>query len=144
MSTELHLQLTGSLMITLGILHAVIPRYFKWKVELASLGLITRQIVYVHTFFIGLVLLLIGTLCLFSSNDLVNSTLGRKIAFGLFVFWAIRLIFQFLVYSSKTWKGKTFETIVHVLASMLWFYFTFVFYQVSIGKPVMAALASFS
>jgi hypothetical protein len=134
MNIELHVQLTGVLMIILGTLHAVIPRYFRWKVELAPLGLITRQIVYVHTFFIGLVLFLIGTLCLFSASDLVNSPFGKKIAFGLFIFWAIRFIFQFLVYSSKTWKGKKFETSIHVLASLLWFYFTFVFYQVSIGE----------
>jgi hypothetical protein len=63
MNIELHVQLTGVLMIILGTLHAVIPRYFRWKVELAPLGLITRQIVYVHTFFIGLVLFLIGTVC---------------------------------------------------------------------------------
>ena len=77
---------------------------------------------YVHTFFIALVVLLMGVFCIYATNDMV--------CFGLFVFWLVRLVFQFFVYSSKLWKGKRFETCVHVAFSALWVYFTTIFFLV--------------
>jgi hypothetical protein len=82
---------------------------------------------YVHTFFIALVLFLIGLLCLTSASELVNTSLGKRISLGLAIFWIVRLYFQFFVYSSKVWKGKLFETIVHLLFAIFWAYLTVVF-----------------
>ncbi len=82
---------------------------------------------YVHTFFIALVVLLIGLLCLTSSTDLTSTALGKKISIGLGVFWIVRLIIQFFGYSTKTWRGKNFETAVHILFIVLWTYLSLVF-----------------
>jgi len=100
---------------------------------LRALSLINRQMMYVHTFFIAVVVFLMGLLCLTSSADLTQSAFGRKIAFGLGVFWTIRLFIQFFGYSSKLWKGKTFETVVHILLSLLWTYMSSVFILTSLG-----------
>jgi hypothetical protein len=124
---ELHLKIVGVLLIALSLMHIVIPRYFRWSQELTSLSLITRQILYVHTFFIAFIVLLMGLLCLGYPSELLYNPLGRVITFGLFVFWLTRLIFQFFVYSPKAWRGKKFETIMHVIFSITWSYFTFVF-----------------
>lgn len=114
-------------MILLAIVHAAFPRRFKWKDELASLSLINRQMMMVHTFFIALTLLLMGALCIYGSNELVNTPFGRLISMGLFIFWGVRLVFQFFVYSSELWKGKRFETLIHILFSLVWLYFTIIF-----------------
>ena len=127
---ELHLKIIGALSIVLASLHLIFPRYFKWKIELADVSLINKQLMYVHTFFIGLVVLLIGIFCLYSATDIVSTRLGRQLSFGLFIFWATRLIFQFFVYSPKLWKGKKFESTIHILFSVLWIYFTIVFFLV--------------
>lgn len=82
---------------------------------------------YAHTFFIGLTVLLMGMLCLTAAKDLTENPFGRKISLGLGIFWTWRLIFQFFVYSAELWKGKKFETVVHVLFSFLWFYLSAVF-----------------
>ena len=103
---ELHLKIVGSLLIALSLMHIIIPKYFNWEQEVKSLSLITRQILYVHTFFIAFIVLLMGLLCLNYSNDLVYNSFGRVISLGLFGFWLTRLIFQFLVYSPKLWRGK--------------------------------------
>jgi hypothetical protein len=124
---ELHLKITGLLLITLSLMHIVIPRYFRWRQELTSLSLITRQILYVHTFFIALIVLLMGLLCISYPHELLYNPLGRVITLGLFVFWLTRLIFQFFVYSPEAWRGKKFESIMHVIFSITWSYFTFVF-----------------
>ncbi len=129
---ELHLKVIGVLLVLLAMMHVIFPRYFDWKSQLSGLSLINRQMMYVHTFFIALVVLLMGVLCFTSANELVNNALGKKICFGLFVFWFARLVIQFFGYSSELWKGKTFETTVHVVFTFLWVYLSGVFLWISI------------
>lgn len=128
---ELNLKIAGLLQIGLALLHAFFPRRFRWKEELASLSLLSRQIMYVHTFFVALTVFLIGVLCLTSSADLINTTFGRRIALGLAVFWLIRLYVQFFGYSSKLWKGKAFETTIHIIFSIFWIYLSCTFIAVA-------------
>src|SRR5690349_4725123 len=127
---ELHLKIIGACLIVLGLVHAIFPRQFNWKEELRSLSNINREMMYVHTFFIAVMLLLVGILCLTSSKEIVETTLGKRISLGLGIFWIARLYIQFFGYSSETWKGKSFETIVHVLFSIFWTYLSVVFIMI--------------
>ena len=124
---ELHLKIIGILLILLAFVHVTFPRYFNWKRELRSLSLINKQIMHVHSFFIAFAVFLMGVLCMTSSEELIATILGRRICLGLGIFWTTRLIIQFFGFSSKLWKGKTFETTVHVLFSFLWLYLSVVF-----------------
>ena len=114
----------------LAFAHLFFPRYFNWKEELKGLMPINRQMMWVHAFFIALVLLLMGCLCILSPRELGATVLGRKLSFGFFIFWTARLLMQFIGYSRETWKGKKFETFIHVAFSILWLYFSVVFFGV--------------
>lgn len=127
---EFNLKIIGILLIALALTHIVFPRYFNWRNELSSLSIINRQLVYVHSFFIALTVFLMGLLCLTSADDLMNTTLGKNVSLGLGIFWMARLIIQFFGYSSKLWKGKRFETMVHVLFSILWLYLSASFFLI--------------
>jgi len=127
------LEITGGLLIGLALLHAVFPRYFRWKVETAGLSLPTRQILHVHTFFIALTVFLMGLLCLTSAAELMHTPLGRRICLGLAVFWGIRLAIQFFGYSSKLWRGKAFETTAHVAFTLFWAWLTGLFLIVALN-----------
>ncbi|RYE20278.1 MAG: hypothetical protein EOP51_18180 [Sphingobacteriales bacterium] len=127
---ELHLKTIGICLIALSLVHTIFPRQFKWKVELASLSDVNRGMMYVHTFFIATLLLLVGTLCIAASHNITHSSLGRTISLGLGIFFFLRLLAQFFGYSSKTWRGKTFETIVHILFSIFWAYVTVIFFLI--------------
>jgi len=133
MNHEIHLKVVGILMVALSIMHVPFPIYFKWQEELKSLSLINRQMMYVHTFFIGLIVLLLGILCLTSAHDLISTQLGKRVCLGIGVFWLARLAIQFFGYSSELWKGKKFETWMHVFFSLLWFYFSAVFIGTAVG-----------
>ena len=124
---EAQLKIIGVLLTALALVHIKFPKYFNWKNELASLSLINRQIIYVHTFFIAFAVFLIGLLCITSSGELVHTTLGKKVALGIGCFWVARLFVQFFCYSAKLWKGKMFETIIHIFFSLLWAYLSVVF-----------------
>ncbi|MGI8788795.1 MAG: hypothetical protein ACR2HG_13665 [Pyrinomonadaceae bacterium] len=124
---EFHLKIIGVIMIVLALIHGVFPKHFDWKTELRPLSLINRQVMYVHTFFIAVVVFLMGILCLTSTREIIETNLGRKIGLGLGIFWFLRLVIQFFGYSSELWKGKMFETTIHILFSMFWTYFTVIF-----------------
>lgn len=128
------LELIGALLVVLALLHAAFARYFDWRREFAAVSLINRQMMYVHTFFIAFAVLLMGLLCLTSAAELVGTPLGRRVAVGLGVFWLARLLIQFFGYSASLWRGKRFETVVHVLFSVLWTYLSVVFFQVGLSS----------
>jgi hypothetical protein len=68
-----------------------------------------------------------GVLCFTSANELLNTSFGKRILLGLAIFWAVRLLVQFFGYSSKLWKGRSFETGVHIVFSLFWIYLVIVF-----------------
>lgn len=81
----------------------------------------------VHTFFIALFVGLNGLLNILGAGLLQNGPLAKLVTSGLAVFWGCRLFFQFFVYSPLLWKGKTFETLVHVLFGAFWAYLTIIY-----------------
>ena len=115
------------------MMHLFFPWYFGWKVDLESMKPINRQMMTVHTFFIALGILLIGLLCLVAAKDLIQTNLGKTMNFGLGIFWATRFFFQHFVYSRELWKGKLFETSIHIVFSVIWAYFSVVFLCSSLG-----------
>ncbi len=119
-------------LIILAMIHTVFPRYFNWRKELAALSLVNRQMITVHTFFIALAIFLMGVLCLTSSEELLGTSLGKKVSLGLAIFWILRLLIQFFGYSSQLWKGKAFETSVHILFTFLWTYVSFIFLAIAL------------
>jgi len=126
----LHLKIIGLLLMALALVHVIFPKYFNWKVELKPLSLVNRQMMTVHTFFIALNVFLMGLLCFTSAIEIIKTNLGNKIALGLGVFWTIRAFMQFFVYSVKLWKGKKFETTVHIFFSVFWIYLSAIFLMI--------------
>jgi hypothetical protein len=125
---EIHFRIIGVLLVALAFVHIIFPKYFHWKEELKPLSLINRQMMTVHTFFIALTVFLMGLLCLVAAPELIGTKLGKTISLGLGIFWSIRLFIQFFGYSPDLWKGRTFETTMHIVFSMLWVYLSVVFW----------------
>ena len=125
---ELHIKIIGAMLICLSLIHLIFPKYFDWKKDFANVSLINKEMMYAHTFFLALVLLLMGILCISSANELISTNLGRNVCLGFGVFWFLRLLTQFFGYSSKLWKKKTFETIIHIIFILLWSYLSLVFF----------------
>ncbi len=62
-----------------------------------------------------------GALGLFAPQALLtHSELGALVAAGLALFWLCRLFAQWFVYDRSLWRGKRFETTVHLGMSFLW------------------------
>ena len=125
---EIHFKIIGFLLMALALVHVIFPKYFNWKEDLKSMTLVNREMMIIHTFFIALTVFLMGLLCVTSSTELIETYLGKRISLGLGVFWFARLLIQFFGYSSALWKGKRFETLVHIVFSLVWIYLSFVFF----------------
>jgi len=127
-SLEFHLRLAGALLLLLAAAHVFFPRLLGWKEDLAKLTLLNRQVFLVHVGCIMLILTLFGALALFFTADLVApSRLAAAVLGGLTLFWGLRLLTQHLVYDRRLWLGHRRNTVLHVLATLLWIYLTGVF-----------------
>ena len=119
------IQMAGVLQILLAVLHVPIAIKLKWREDLKNTSPLTRQIFWVHSYFIVLVLLLVGIPCAAWPGMFFNkSQLGLTVALGLTIFWGCRLFTQFFVYSPEHYRGKKLETTVHWIVSALWIYLT--------------------
>ena len=125
MTISLHLEIVGVLLVLLGLSHACFNRIFGWQQELTGVSLLTRRIFFVHTFFIGLAVVLCGAVSMIYADVLLRpDRLARAILAGMTAFWLCRLLAQFFAYESAIWRGNRFRTWMHVVFSALWFYVT--------------------
>jgi hypothetical protein len=125
---SVHLRIVGVTLWALCLAHLLFPRRFGWKDELGRLSLLNRQIFLVHVFFICLTLAMMGTLALvFPAALLERTRLARSVLAGLTIFWATRLVFQWLVYDRALWRGHRFNTAMHIVFTVLWSYYTVIF-----------------
>ncbi|MEA2735412.1 MAG: hypothetical protein QOE14_1863 [Humisphaera sp.] len=128
LNPELHLRIVGVLLLALIALNFYVPRRFNWKTELASLSLVNRQIFQVHAGFICVILTMFAVLVLFFTRDLLEPTrLARAVLAALAIFWFVRLLTQWFVYDRSLWRGRRFETIVHLVFTGVWTYFSATF-----------------
>lgn len=128
MTLLLHLRIAGCLLLALAAMHLFLPKRFNWSEELARLSLVNRQIFLVHTFFIVLVLIMMGVLSLlFGTLLLPGSPLARVVLGALALFWIARLVVQLFVYDKSLWRGDRFNTRAHLLFTALWAYLAAVY-----------------
>jgi hypothetical protein len=125
MTIALHLRIVGALLVVLGLSHVFFDRFFGWERELSTVSLLTRKVFYVHTFFIGLGLVMIGAGSFFLASALLQpSALSRAILAAMVVFWLCRMLAQWFAYDAAIWRGNPFRTVMHVVFSALWIYVT--------------------
>ncbi len=118
-----HLRLSGLLLVLVGLSHAGFGRRLHWKTDLAQLSLVNRQIFHVHSFYIALLLVMLGSLSFLEAADLLQpSPLSRAVLGGMTLLWAIRLYVQWFVFDRALWRGDRFNTVAHGLFTLLWAY----------------------
>ncbi len=128
MSLSLHLRIAGLGLIVLAFAHLAFPKRFHWKEELPRLSPLNRQMFQVHVFFIGLVLVLFGTLSLvFADALLTPGPLSKAVLAGFTLFWSLRLFVQLFVYERALWRGNRLHTFFHVLFTAFWTYLVAVY-----------------
>ncbi|MDQ6615337.1 MAG: hypothetical protein M3083_11465 [Actinomycetota bacterium] len=68
----LHLRMAGIVLLGLGASHLILPRALGWRDELRRVSVLTRQVSYVHTYFIGVLCGLFGVMAAVLPSDLLR------------------------------------------------------------------------
>ena len=115
------LRIAGAGLLLLAILHLPIGKHLKWSEDAKKLSPMNASVFHVHTFFICLVLVMMGLPSLLEPQIfLEKSRAGSWLAWSISGFWAIRLYFQWFVYRADLWRGKRMETAIHYGFTMIW------------------------
>ena len=124
----LHLRIVGVVMAWLVIVNLIVPKWFRWREEMAALSALNRQIFLAHNVFLILSLAMLSALLLTSATALLEPTpLSRMLLIGLAIFWGLRMVMQWAFYSADIWRGHRFYTAMHYVFSAVWIYVTAVF-----------------
>ena len=124
----LHLRLAGVVMASLVVVNLLVPGRFHWREEMSRLSLVNRQIFQAHSVFLVLTLALFSALLLTCGPALLEPTrLSRAVLAGLTIFWGLRMLMQWCLYSPSIWRGHRFNTVMHYTFSVVWVYVTTVF-----------------
>ena len=124
----LHLRIVGLVMAWLVVVNLIVPKWFRWREEMAALSLLNRQIFLAHNVFLILSLGMLSVLLLTSAPVLLEPTrLSRMVLIGLAIFWGLRAVMQWTFYSPDIWRGHRFYTAMHYVFSAVWIYVTAVF-----------------
>lgn len=125
---EFLLRAAGLGLLTLSLAHAPIARRLNWREEARRLSPVNAAVFRVHALFIAVTLALMGLPCLFEPSVFLERTrAGAWWTWSLAAFWALRCYCQWFVYEADLWRGKRFETALHVLFSAQWIALTGLF-----------------
>ena len=124
----IHLRVAGALLLCVGLAHLILPRALGWSVELQGVSLMTRQVSYVHTYFIGLMCGLFGVAAVGLTPDLLTrDRMAAALLVGGVAVWGSRLVVELFVFDSSLWRGSTATVLGHLALTGLWTYETLVF-----------------
>lgn len=122
------LRIAGGGLILLGLLHGSISKRLNWKEEAARMSELNAAVFHVHTFFIVLVLFIMGMPALVDPMVFLEPSRAAKWGcWALTLFWGLRLAFQWTWYRPAWWKGKGFETTMHWVFTFIWLLLTALF-----------------
>jgi hypothetical protein len=114
-------RIAGAGLLLLALLHIQIGKQLSWKEDAKQLTPMNAAVFHVHTFFICVVLVMMGLPCLLDPGVfLEKSRTGAWLTWSISGFWTLRLYFQWFVYQADLWRGKRMETAVHFWFTLVW------------------------
>jgi membrane protein YdbS with pleckstrin-like domain len=115
------LRVAGLGIIALALAHIQMSRVLRWREEAALMSPASESVFHVHTLFVCAILVMIGLPALIAPQIfLERSDAGAWLTWTCSAFWLLRLLVQWFVFPSALWRGKPFETRMHILFTMVW------------------------
>lgn len=127
-SLATQLRLVGLTLVVLGLGHVALPRALAWPRELAGVGRLNRQVLYTHTFFIGVMCVLLGLAPLALTDDiLAPGRASTAILVAELTVWTLRWAAQFVAFPARVWRASPLYTTGFFGFTLLWTWFLAVF-----------------
>ena len=109
MATQLELLLFIGGILHLGMLTAgaALPVVLDWRMSLQKLDALSREVIWVHYAFIGLVIIGFGAVSLLFAGQLAaGDPLARAVCLLIGLFWTLRLLIQFFVFQARPYLSN--------------------------------------
>jgi len=128
MKLELLIQIGGALHFCILLASSIAPSVARWKMNLAVLPPLLRQMFWVYAGFIVLVIIGFGTLILRHTTEIAaGEPLGRGLAAFIAVFWFTRLAMQAFVFEVRPYLTHWFLKAGYHGLTIVFIYLTTVF-----------------
>ena len=114
------LTVAAAAQLSVAVLNLFLARLLHWRDDLKRAPLLLREVFHVHSWFITVTLVIFGAITLRCAGELSVEPIGRWLAAGFGVFWALRTVLQITYYSSSHWKGNTPRTVIHIILLILY------------------------
>ncbi len=102
-----YLWIAGGIQLAIAGANLVLPRKLEYGRNLARVDPIIKQVFVVHAAYIASLLVAFAGLCFFFPEELAGATaLGNALSCGLVVFWAPRLVVQWVYYDPRVRRGN--------------------------------------
>ncbi|MCU0437885.1 MAG: hypothetical protein MUC49_08200 [Raineya sp.] len=116
----------GHIVLSFGSL--AIPKFLKWKEELAPLQKLLRQMFWTYAGYILVINFCFGLVSLFGTDELLNgSFLAKCITFFIAIYWFARVLIQFLYFDKTNAPKGWFFTLGEIGLVGLFVLFTVVY-----------------
>ena len=118
---QILLRVAGAGMIVLALAHIPMGRHLGWREDAARMSPQSESIFHVHTFFVCVMLIVMGVRALFAPQIFIEPTAAAAwLSWTYAVVWALRLYVQWFVFPRELWRGKSFETAMHLMFTVIW------------------------
>jgi hypothetical protein len=116
------LQTAAIVQLGVAVLNLFLVPLLKWKEYLARAPLLLREVFHVHAWFISVTLAIFGLMTWRFAAEVAAHTnaIGKWLAAGIGIFWAIRTVLQIAYYSSSHWRGQFGRTVIHILLLIIY------------------------
>jgi len=91
-------------------------RLLKWQEPIDRMPLLLRQVFWVHSWFVSLVLAIFGVMTWRFAAEMASGSNAACawLAAGLGLVWGLRTLAQVAYYSPSHWRGNPGRTFIHV------------------------------
>jgi hypothetical protein len=126
-----HLRAAGALLVGLAAFYGALPFVLTWPDDPEDKALLARQLLVVHTYYLGLTYGLLGTACWVLADDFALAEPAERtttaLLIGAVVVWGVRLIVEVGVIDPVLWKDRASTKVSHYALVALWSYLVVVF-----------------
>ena len=93
-----------------------------WEPVISALPDLVREVVVVHKWFVSITLVIFATLMIRFASELAGegNEIARWLAGCIAIFWGIRTVMQWAYCGASHWKGKSRETLVHWILTIVY------------------------
>ncbi|KOY85255.1 hypothetical protein AD998_02975 [bacterium 336/3] len=114
--------------IVLSLASLAIPKFLKWKEELAPLQKLLRQMFWTYAGYILVINFCFGLVSVFGAVELLNTSfLAKCVTFFIAIYWLARVLIQFLYFDKTNAPKGWFFTLGEIGLVGLFVIFTVVY-----------------